>query len=607
MSQPTANQGTLLPPQPKFALEGNSSDGEQEPYPSHHSRTTSGTMSFLDSPPITPRSQTFGAAINPFSPPASVVNFSSNDLAHNSQHNFESTPRSGVTSLSASVADLPRMSRMSSYYGSRPGTADFAGSTRSSARLRETFTSPPTRPLTMYSTAPTSVAKIRRDRPKSTMLKARSGLHKPWLESRDPFARIAYFLTYGVVLIGVAAGAIRCYLGWIRVPLLTSNLCLVMNENFDSEDGIFGDNGKFFREVDMSGFGNGEFEMTTASDNNSFVQNGQLYITPTLTSDAIGESAILDGHVFNITGCTFNITRGLTYTTTSPVSTNTTIIGSDADFDAAGYYAACSAVSNITSGQIINPVQSARLSTRRSASIKYGKVEVRAKIPTGDWLWPAIWMLPVDNNYGSWPMSGEFTSTAFRASPWYMSSLLFGSGVHTEHKPRGSNYVRGSLNWGPTIWLNAVAKTYSWWTQRRGSFDQGFHTYAMEWNEEFIRLYVDSRLDVMYETKFKVPFWERGQFPGVVQNGSEAIILNNPWVNGTKAAPFDQSFYLILDVGVGGTNGWFPDGSEKPWLDGSLTAMGDFWKRKAEWYSTWPTDIAARSMVIDSVKMWQQC
>lgn len=42
-----------------------------------------------------------------------------------------------------------------------------------------------------------------------------------------------------------------------------------------------------------------------------------------------------------------------------------------------------------------------------STSIAYGKIEVRAKIPRGDWLWPAIWMLPKDNKYGAWPMSGE--------------------------------------------------------------------------------------------------------------------------------------------------------------------------------------------------------
>lgn len=125
--------------------------------------------------------------------------------------------------------------------------------------------------------------------------------------------------------------------------------------------------------------------MTTASSNNSYVQDGKLYLVPTFTSDNIGDAAIIDGAIYNITGCTFNVTRGLSYTSSQPSSGsfNSSNIGSDEDFDAAGYFRACSAVSNITTGQIINPIQSARLSTRRSASIKYGKVEVRAKIPTG--------------------------------------------------------------------------------------------------------------------------------------------------------------------------------------------------------------------------------
>lgn len=127
---------------------------------------------------------------------------------------------------------------------------------------------------------------------------------------------------------------------------------------------------------------NGQFEMTTASKNNSFVKDGHLYLAPTLTSDNLGEAAIEDGFVYNITGCTFNVTHGLSYTSTSHAA-NISVIGADQDFDIEGYTRACSAVSNVTTGQIINPVQSARLSTRRSASIKYGRVEVRAKIPTG--------------------------------------------------------------------------------------------------------------------------------------------------------------------------------------------------------------------------------
>ena len=44
----------------------------------------------------------------------------------------------------------------------------------------------------------------------------------------------------------------------------------------------------------------------------------------------------------------------------------------------------------------------------------------------------------------------------------------------------------------------------------------------------------------MLDINFNQPFFERGDFPGVVQNGSEAIILQNPWANGTDATPFDQ-------------------------------------------------------------------
>ena len=68
---------------------------------------------------------------------------------------------------------------------------------------------------------------------------------------------------------------------------------------------------------------------------------------------------------------------------------------------------ACGAVSNFTTGAVINPVMSARLTTRRSHHIQFGKVEVRAKLPRGDWLWPSIFMMPVKDTYGAWPLSGE--------------------------------------------------------------------------------------------------------------------------------------------------------------------------------------------------------
>jgi len=122
---------------------------------------------------------------------------------------------------------------------------------------------------------------------------------------------------------------------------------------------------------------NGEFEMTTDSTNNSYVSNGKLYITPTFTSDSIGENAVENGYVYNITGCTYNATQGDTDTTLNQGGSKAST------FDAAAYYRACSAISNSTTGKIINPVQTARLTTRQSANIKYGRVEVVAKLPLG--------------------------------------------------------------------------------------------------------------------------------------------------------------------------------------------------------------------------------
>ena len=273
-------------------------------------------------------------------------------------------------------------------------------------------------------------------RMKSYMVTDRSDLSKPWTEKPSPRVRIAYLLTYAVILIGFAGGIIQCYFSYVNAQLDRKPLCLVMEENFDSEDSVFGENGSFNREVNMDGFGyvwpclpaaftssidskhlhqcraliekpfsfharktilpsssrssafcllmpswlyscsssTGEFEMTTASQNNSFVKDGFLYIVPTLTSDSIGNKAIFDGTVYNITGCTFNQTR----------PNNGFITENGATFfDEAGYLQACSAVSNRTAGTVINPVQSARINTKGKASIRYGRVEIKAKMPNG--------------------------------------------------------------------------------------------------------------------------------------------------------------------------------------------------------------------------------
>ncbi|CAK5283806.1 unnamed protein product [Mycena citricolor] len=677
MSRPAPLE--FFPPHRPFAAGPSGSPGSTTPNTPHDE-----SHSAPASPPHTPRSLSFltphtparsadpyshaamttpnPPAQNPFSPPASVQSFSA-------EYPFAGSPGS---TRASSVVDvrLPRtsswistsgqqpMDQRGSFSSNRPGTGSNPGSLSNPGTVgvtpgnvtpggrRDTFASPPSRPMTIYAQPSYTSARLRRERPKSTAIldqsptpsedgkKKEKGarpvlttkLDKPWITKKDPYSRVAYWITYLTILLcafffpgqvtalihspGAGAGAARIYTGWKSVLLITQPLCPVLIEDFSTATteslfgtGVAGDGGTFFREVDASGFGNGEFEMTSNSDSNSFVLNNQLYLVPTLTSDVIPLSNILDGAVYNVTGCTYNITHSTGYTTSGHGSTgiNTTEgetgsggIAPDAPLDLPAYLAACSAVSNATQGKILPPVMSARISTRRSAKMKFGRVEVRAKLPTGDWMWPAIWMLPVDNAYGGWPLSGEI-------------DIMEARGNGPSYPKQGVNYVRSSLNWGPATFLDAVAKTYGWWTERRSRYDEQFHTYALEWTDGFIRMYVDSRLTHMLELKFNKPFWDRGNFPTVVQNGSESVVLQNPWINGTNAAPFDQEFYLIMNVAVGGTNGWFPDGPEKPWLDGSATAPLDFLRAQSQWYPTWPQDVKQRAMVVDSVKMWELC
>ncbi|KAI0338532.1 concanavalin A-like lectin/glucanase [Trametopsis cervina] len=139
--------------------------------------------------------------------------------------------------------------------------------------------------------------------------------------------------------------------------------------------------------------------MTTASSNHSFIEDGKLYIIPTLAEDAIGYDHVLDRYTYNITSCT-NTNRKWYYGCIHLSSTHS-------PQPHANPLTACAANSIATSGTLMNPVMSARLTTKDSHHIQHGTVEIVVKLHTGDWLWPVLWMLPVDEAYGPWPMSGE--------------------------------------------------------------------------------------------------------------------------------------------------------------------------------------------------------
>lgn len=99
--------------------------------------------------------------------------------------------------------------------------------------------------------------------------------------------------------------------------------------------------------------------------------------------------------------------------------------------------------------------------------------------------------------------------------------------------------------------------------------------------------------------------WNRGKFGSMITENDTALF--DPWTaSSNRNTPFDQSFYLILNVAVGGTNGYFQDSkSNKPWADQSPTAPLEFWSARDAWLPTWGLG-DSKGMTVSSVKMYRQ-
>ena len=155
---------------------------------------------------------------------------------------------------------------------------------------------------------------------------------------------------------------------------------------------------------------------------------------------------------------------------------------------------------------------SAKLKTKGLFSKKYGRYEIKAKLPTGKGLWPAIWMLPEEDKYGTWAASGEIDiMEAWGSSP---------------HK------VAGTIHYGEG-WPNNKYTGKEFELPKNRGIDS-WHTYALEWEPGELRWYVDGEL---YQTQNK--WYSKG-----TDNAA----------NFSYPAPFDQEFYLVMNLAVGG---WF--------------------------------------------------
>jgi hypothetical protein len=180
--------------------------------------------------PANPFSTPTMEATNPFSPPASVISFSLGDAAATGFGDAQQG-MSAHSSLENSAIDLQQ---------------------RRSVTPREAFSSPRPRPLTVVypsGTQGTRSRLSRRKRPASTMLSGE--ISKPWMGKKDKAARISYFLTYSMLLLGFSLAGLRCFTGWRSVSSV-GKLCLVMEDEFN---GNSLDTNVWMHEVDLGGYG----------------------------------------------------------------------------------------------------------------------------------------------------------------------------------------------------------------------------------------------------------------------------------------------------------------------------------------------------------------
>ena len=170
------------------------------------------------------------------------------------------------------------------------------------------------------------------------------------------------------------------------------------------------------------------------------------------------------------------------------------------------------------------PYTSARLRSKHKFDFTYGRVEVRAKVPGGQGMWPAIWMLPTDWVYGGWPSSGEID---------IMEAVNLGVWPDEVH---GTNHY--GLAWPQ--WEN-----HGQTLEMEVNPADDFHVYAIEWEADEIRWYVDGK---HYQTQTS-----EGWYNYVWKGQEEGFQVANP------RAPFDQDFHLILNVATGGDWPGTPD------------------------------------------------
>ncbi|EDW19790.1 gram-negative bacteria-binding protein 1 [Drosophila mojavensis] len=230
----------------------------------------------------------------------------------------------------------------------------------------------------------------------------------------------------------------------------------------------------------------------------------------------------------------------------------------------------------LTSGPLIMPpVVAPRLSTKESFAFKYGRIEIRAKFPKGDWLVPLLLLQPLMEAYGQ---------TGYESGQLRVAMI------------RGNQHLRlphGKLIDGRTVFAGAVLSTEAsqredFMVQQRRSvhFGDNFHLYSLVWSSQGLRFLID------------------GQEYGKILTGFAESNLNPSWRRGGPMAPFDRMFYITLGLSVGGF-GDFVDklrtsSFEKPWINKHPQAKLNFWQSQDQWLPTWKQP----ALLVDYVRVY---
>lgn len=191
------------------------------------------------------------------------------------------------------------------------------------------------------------------------------------------------------------------------------------------------------------------------------------------------------------------------------------------------------------SGTRTRDYTSGKVRTRDIADWRYGRFSARMKLPGGQGIWPAFWMMPADDVYGAWPLSGEID---------ILEAINLGASC--DDCPGGrETRIHGALHFGASPPANEHHVRAS---ELPGGADprDGFHVYALEWGEGRLQWFVDGELYLRID--------------------AEDWFTDAPEGEGRPAAPFDRAFHLMVNLAVGGR---WPEGENAGGLDpGALPA-----------------------------------